>query len=137
MTRWYLTVAEAAALLLLARLLVAGPRLGYWRTWLGPLIERGASTGPATVDYRLAHAVERAARRLPGVYKCLPRALALHWMLRRRQRPSELVIAVLPGPRRGTIDDLHAWVEMTGAVLIGELDLPFRPVGRFGGDRWG
>jgi hypothetical protein len=57
--------------------------------------------------------------------------MALHWMLRRRHRSSQLVIAVLPEQARGGVDDLHAWIETGGEILIGELDQPFRPIARF------
>lgn len=137
MKRWHLTVAEAAALLVLARLLISGLRFGHWRRWLGPLVQQSSGSPPSQADLRLANAVQRAALRLPGAYKCLPQAVALHWMLRWRGRPSDLVIAVLPGAQRGGLDDLHAWVEVGGTILIGALDLPFRPLGRFGGVRQG
>ena len=132
MMRWRLLVAEAALLLLAARLLVAWLRLRWWRRLLGPM-----ATGPGTAlandaDRRLARAVERAARRLPGNSKCLPKAMALHWMLARRGRPAQLVIAVLPGAARGGLDDLHAWVECGPEILIGAMDQPFRPLVRFG-----
>jgi hypothetical protein len=129
--RWRLLVAEALALLVLARLLVAGPPLRWWRRWLGPLTSAPSADPPTTADHRLARAVERATQRLPGGAKCLPRAIVLHWMLRRRQRPSQLVIAVLPGSVRGGADDLHAWIETGGEVLIGQLDQPFQPIARF------
>ncbi len=58
--------------------------------------------------------------------------MALHWMLARRGRRAQLVIAVLPGAARGGLDDLHAWVEAGDEVLIGALDQPFRPLARFG-----
>ena len=129
--RWRLLVAEALALLVLARLLVAGPPLGWWRRWLGPVSAVARADSPAVGDRQLARAVERATQHLSGGAKCLPRAMALHWMLRRRQRPSQLVIAVLPGQVRGGVDDLHAWIETGGEILIGELDQPFRPIARF------
>ncbi|MCZ8326303.1 MAG: lasso peptide biosynthesis B2 protein [Sphingomonadaceae bacterium] len=129
--RWRLLVAEALALLVLARVLVAGPPLGWWRRWLGPVADGARAEPPDRADRQLARAVERATQRLPGGAKCLPRAMALHWMLRWRHRPSQLVIAVLPGQERGGVDDLHAWIEAGGEILIGELDQPFRPIARF------
>lgn len=129
--RWRLLVAEALAFLILARLLVAGPRLGWWRRWLGPVATAIRTDLPNAADWQLARAVERATQRLPGGAKCLPRAMALHWMLRRRHRSSQLVIAVLPEQARGSVDDLHAWIETGGEILIGQLDLPFRPLIRF------
>ncbi len=130
--RWRLLVAEAVAWLILARLLIAGPRLGWWRRWLGPVAAGPLATIPSAADCHLAKAVGRAAVRLPGGARCLPQAMALHWMLRRRSRPSQLVIAALPGMVRGGLDSLHAWVETGGAILIGELDQPFHPLVRFG-----
>ena len=32
----------------------------------------------------------------------------------------------------GSLEDLHAWVEVEGQVLIGALDQPFHPLIRFG-----
>jgi hypothetical protein len=132
MMRWRLLVAEALGWLILARLLVAGPRLGWWRRWLGAIAAQPLAGAPNAADRHLAAAVERAATRLPGGAKCLPRAMALHWMLRRRSRPSQLVIATLPGSKRGGLDSLHAWIEAGGEVLIGALDQPFQPLVRFG-----
>lgn len=130
--RWRLLVLEALVWLTFARALVAGLRLGRWRRWLGQPAAAPLATAPAPGDWQLARAVERACQRLPGESKCLPRAMALHWLLRRRHRPSQLVIAALPGNQRGTLNDLHAWVEMGGEVLIGALDMPYQPLARFG-----
>lgn len=132
MTRWRLLVAEAALLLLAARLLVAWLRLRWWRHLLGPVTTGPGATPANDGDRQLARAVGRAARRLPGNSKCLPQAMALHWMLARRGRPAQLVVAVLPGTARGGLDDLHAWVECGPEILIGALDRPFRPLVRFG-----
>lgn len=132
MIRWRLLVAEALVLLLAARALVAGLRFGWWRRWLGPVAKGPSAGDAAAADRQLARAVDRAALRLPGQSKCLPRAMALHWMLARRGRGAQLVIAVLPGAARGGLDDLHAWVECGEEILIGALDQPFRPLVRFG-----
>ena len=80
----------------------------------------------------LARAVVRGAARLPFETKCLPRAVALHTMLRRRRLPSLLVIGVLDPSQRGTIEDLHAWIESGNEVVIGALNQPFHPLVRFG-----
>ena len=135
MIRWRLLVAEAALLLLAACLLVASLRLGRWRRWLGPVATAATAGIASDHDRLLAKAVDRATLRLPGQSKCLPRAMALHWMLARRGRGAQLVIAVLPGAARGGLDDLHAWVEAGDEVLIGALDQPFRPLARFGWQR--
>lgn len=130
--RWRLLVAEALVLLVLSRLLVSAARLGLWRRWLGPLAPGPLSAPAGERERLLAKAVERATVRLPGGARCLPRAMALHRMLHRRGLPAQVVIAVLHGQARGGLDDLHAWVETGGEILIGRLDGPFHPVARFG-----
>lgn len=129
---------EAALYLLTAWLLIAILRFGRWRKLLGPLVttpsaQRRATTAPRPEDRRLALAVERACGRLAPIrFKCLPRAMAVHWMMRRRGRPCMLVLAILGAQARGTLDDLHAWAERDGAILIGESTLPYRILARFG-----
>lgn len=53
--------------------------------------------------------------------KCLPRAIALSRMLRRRGIAHRLVIAARPAGARNGADDLHAWIEMGGTIVLGEL----------------
>lgn len=131
--RWRLLVAEAMALLAIARGLIALFRLNLWRGLLGePLDEAHATPPPSKRARLLAAAIERGAVRLPFTCKCLPRALALHWMLRRRGLPSQLVITVLDPAYRGEGENLHAWVETGGAILIGAIDRPYVPLARFG-----
>jgi hypothetical protein len=69
---------------------------------------------------------------LPVQTKCLPRAVALSWILRRRQIQHTLVFAVRPAGLRGSKDDLHAWVEVQGAKLIGDLPGPWLETLRLG-----
>ena len=115
-----------------ARLLIAVLPFGYWRRWLGQHgAARPAQQGPDSETMLLARAVRRGAARLPFETKCLPRAIALHTMLRRRRKPSQLVLGVLDLGQRGTLDDLHAWVESGGEVVIGALDQTFHPLTRF------
>lgn len=119
--------------LTLARLLVGAIPLRHWRALLGKVRKPKHSTfraDPAAV--LLARAVVRGGARLPFETKCLPRGIALHTMLRRRHLPSLLVIGVLDPSQRGTIEDLHAWVESGNDVVIGALDQPFHPLVRFG-----
>lgn len=128
-----MAVGEAMLRLAVARFLVAAIPLRRWRRLLGPL--RGptnAAAQPHPAALVLARAVDRGAARLPFKSKCLPRAMALHAMLRRRGLPSVLVIGVLDPSQRGTIEDLHAWVESGAAVIIGALEEPFHPLARFG-----
>lgn len=128
---WKATVLEAMVLLVVARLLVAGPPLRMWMRLLGkPHSTSRAGAAPSPEVWALARAVDRATQRLPFDVKCLPRAIALHWMLRRRGEFSELVISVLHPRQRGMIETLHAWVEMSGTVIIGKLDYDFVPIAR-------
>lgn len=115
---------EAMAWLVLARLLIARVGFGRWRGWLGTPVAPEPGDVPLRLDAnlaarRLARAVARATRRLPGNSLCLPRAMALQWMLRRRAMGGVLHIGVLPGRARGGLDDLHAWVALAGEVLVG------------------
>ncbi|WP_295634165.1 lasso peptide biosynthesis B2 protein [Novosphingobium sp.] len=137
--RIHAQLVEAAVLLVVARLLIRFVRFGRWRNVLGRVAPQAGVVLPAaesngidatyqeagTLDRYLSRVVDRAALRMPFEYRCLPRAAALHWMLTRRGRPTMLVIGVLPGPRRGQLDDLHAWVELGGEVLIGSSPEPF------------
>lgn len=127
-----LITLEAALLLAWARLLVDWRALSGWRNRLGPMVNTPTQGAGADWGSRyLARAVERAAGRLPFTTKCLPRAIALHLMLARRGAESQLVLAVLPGLARGKVDDLHAWIEAGGEVLIGATPLPYRAIARF------
>lgn len=119
-------------MLIRARLLVDRQPFSQWRPGLGERVEMPTHGDGAPWGARyLAHAVDRTASRLPFETKCLPRAMALHAMLRRRGARSQIVIAVLQGVARGTMDDLHAWVESQGEVLIGATTLPYHPIIRF------
>jgi len=124
---------EAITLLLAARLLIVAVPFGRWRRLLGQPVsggEAGASPapGPDPLDRYLARAVDRAADRLPLQLKCLPRAMALHWMLGRRGRVSRFVIGALPTSSRAGSHDLHAWVEVGRVFLIGQTDSLHAPV---------
>jgi len=121
MLRHPLRVIEAGVLIVLARVLVACLPLRVWRGSLGRIWQADAGAGhahTAPLVIACAHAVARAACRMPASL-CLPRAMALQWMLRRRGLAGELVLGVKPG-QRGGLDDLHAWVEMDGAILLND-----------------
>jgi hypothetical protein len=68
----------------------------------------------------IAQAVIRGAQHLPVEVVCLPRAMAVQWMLRRRRRPSALVFGILPQLDSGDIHALHAWVEAGTTIIIGD-----------------
>jgi hypothetical protein len=127
------TTLEAAALLAAARMLIAIVPFGRWRAALGqpcPVPPSAASSDrPADNSARLlVKAVGRAAERLPGGSRCLPQAMALQWLLRRRNLGGILVIGAKARTARGTLDDLHAWVIRDGTTLIGRSDDPYVPI---------
>lgn len=118
------------ALLCLARLLVGLVPFRLWRATLGHVAGEGDASGADCLQAyqtarRFAAHVERAAARLPFATKCLPRAMALAWMLRARGLGYRLKLAVRPPHARSGQDDLHAWVEAGGTTVIGELPGPW------------
>lgn len=130
-----LRVAEAIVLLLLARACVAFLRFGTWRRWVGkasPCVDTARhASAPNPISRACTQAVERAALRLPGSL-CLPQAMALQWMLRRRQQPSTIVLGAAAGQDRGSVNMLHAWVEQGGTILLGDSGGVHRPVLQLG-----
>lgn len=121
----YSLVLRALVLLLWARLLVAIVPMRYWRASLGTIRdEQGAGTpGPATWTEvpaelrRIVKAVERASLRLPITLRCLPRAMVVQWMGRRRNMDCTLRIGI----EKGAEEELHAWVDCGQVILIGNL----------------
>jgi hypothetical protein len=102
-----------------ARLTIALAPFKWWHQKLG------AAGKVAEIDLaeakRLAAHVDWGARLLPFPTKCLPRAMALSRMLRRKRLAHTMVFAVRPARMRGSDDDLHAWVEVSGNKVIGDL----------------
>lgn len=115
---------RAMALLILARLLIALVPFRIWRHRLGGTDRSRPDQDPRTARH-LAAQVERAAYRLPLATKCLPRAMALSWLLRKRGAAHVLVLAVRGASARRGTSDLHAWVEVSGEILIGDLPGPW------------
>jgi len=124
-----LRTLRAMALLCRARLLVDWIALDRWRDSLGLADRTGVRADEAR---RFAADVEWAAGRLPFEIKCLPRAMALSWMLRRAGITHSVVIAARPPQRRGANDNLHAWVEVAGETVLGELPGPWVETLRLG-----
>jgi hypothetical protein len=114
--------------LCVARLLVDHVRFDRWRSSLG----RPHGDGSTVAARALAADVERAARHLPGTTQCLPRSMALSWMLRRERISHAVIFAVRPAQDRGSIGDLHAWVEVDGEPVIGDLPGPWIETLRLG-----
>src|SRR5262249_8952138 len=123
--------ATAMAALGAARFVVATLPFDRWRGRLG---------WPGKVDdevdriraRRFAARVGWAARLLPFPTKCLPPAMALSWMQRRRGIGPVVVFAVRPQDQRSSHDELHAWVEIGGAKIIGDLPGPWVETLRLG-----
>ena len=109
----------------------AAVRLVPFRYWRGTLGRPGSESAPPgrggpEVARRFAVHVERGAARLPFATKCLPRAMALCWLLRRARIDYVLKIAARPAAMRQPGDDtLHAWVESGGTTVIGPLPGPW------------
>ena len=80
---------------------------------------RASSLRRRTDPARVAWAVERAARAVPRA-TCLSQAIAADAMLRRAGRTPTLRIGVA---KEGADLEAHAWLELDGAVLVGDHDL--------------
>jgi hypothetical protein len=117
---------EAIAGLIAARGVVAAVPLERWRGRFG--LAGPVDAAALTQARQLAAHVRRGAGRLPFLTKCLPQALALSQMLRRRQIAHNLIIAVRPDAARTGADDLHAWIELDGAIVLGDLPGPWLTV---------
>lgn len=123
MWRSRLATLQAMAWLALARALVRIAPLRTFRSTLGSIAGADGNSCPVSADaataLAIARRIERAAMRLPGKSKCLPKAVALQWMLRRARLSSRLVVAVHRIDRNGP-HAYHAWVEQGGQMLIGQ-----------------
>jgi len=129
-----LRTAAAIAMLCRARLWVAWVPFGRWRNSLGIGGNGGSSPysdGLAKARQLAAH-VEWAATRLPFATKCLPRAMALSWLLRSKGIGHEVILAVRPASLRESADAMHAWVEVRGEKVIGDLPGPWFETLRLG-----
>ena len=116
------------AALAVARIVVGTLPFKYWRKSLG------CADGRADQEQALLWAshVDWAARRLPLVMKCLPRAMALSWILRRLRIGHTIIFAVRPIDLRDGDDALHAWIEVDGRTILGDLPGPWVETLRLG-----
>lgn len=120
---------RAMAALCLARLVVALLPFRHWRERLG----HAEGCEDAREAARWAAHVERGAARLPFETKCLPRAMALSWLLRNERIAHELVLAVRPADTRDK-DALHAWIEAGDERILGNLPGPWHETLRLDGE---
>ena len=132
--RWKSRIRTAAAMASLcsARLAVAALPFNRWRGTLGGTQNSPTSNVEIDRARRFADHVNWAAKLLPFSTKCLPRAMALSWMLRAKDIDHCVVFAVRPAEKRGSDDQLHAWVEVAGETIIGELPGPWVETLRLG-----
>lgn len=107
--------------LALSYLLIHYVRFGRWRDWLGNRLTADAGLeGFQVSDAKMYRAricgrmVARMAARSPIELVCLPKSMALHWLLRREGIVSQLHIGVEAGQPTEDVRGLHAWVEVAG-----------------------
>ena len=121
---------EAALMLLLARIavrLLPPARLFAWADRAPRQVRRFAVDETGWVAWAVGNI---AARTWMGAL-CLPQALAVHAMLRRRGVESRLCLGVA---RDGAVLAAHAWVEVGGDKVIGEREAGgFTRIAEFGG----
>lgn len=84
-----------------------------------PRQPQDAPPPPRSVD-RMIWMVNTCSRYMPGQVKCLARALATEVLLRRHHHNPQLQIGVTKTPY-GQLE-AHAWVELEGQVVIGQVD---------------
>ena len=108
-----------------ARLLITFVPFQWWKQSLGSSADAAGGIEALTEAQRIARQVDWGAERLPFMTKCLPRAIALSSILRRKRISHAVVIAARPSNLRGDSDTLHAWVEVSGARILGDLPGPW------------
>ena len=113
---------EAAALLLLARGLVALVPLRIWRRQFGKVTQISQTKDPARrqITRIVRQAIGRAMRNAPLDFICLPQALSARWMLKRRGLDSDLSIGVQRNSSGGL--DVHAWLTSGGHWVTGDCE---------------
>lgn len=117
--------ADERALALRTLVLVAGIRVGLWvlpvqrlQRVAGSMTSRkylAINVSSDTPILRLVWAVRAASRRIPAA-TCLTQSLALHYLLTRAGRRSEIRIGVAKDAEAGFL--AHAWVEYDGQPLL-------------------
>jgi hypothetical protein len=114
-TRRRLYLREAFIALLLARIAVRLIAPIHIFAWVDRPPKRTARFAGVEIDW-VAWAIEAAAAKWPIDASCLPCALAVHAMLRRRGIASRICLAVARTDRELAG---HAWVEVGSNRIIG------------------
>ena len=119
-----------------AKLQIAVVPLRYWRGSVGgrqsPPSDRVDAENGLKSGRSIAQQVMWAAHKLPFQTTCLSHAMALSWLLRRRSIRHVVVFAARPAGQRAETDALHAWVEVGGKRIIGDLPGPWLETLRLG-----
>lgn len=122
---------EAALFLLLAWLLVKYVPMRRWRHRLTTAEEAergGLQPEGRRLARKVARVVRRVARRAPFSAVCLPQAMAVQWILRRRGIPSRLFFGARRRPcpesaphTDGSASgmDFHAWLTVGDDCVLG------------------
>lgn len=124
--------AANRALLIRSYFLVMALRLALWllpfrtlhRFLTGFAVPTGvaaSSCGPS--PDRIAWAVSVTSRYVPAA-NCLPQALAVYTLMKRRGHTADMRIGVTKG--KGDQLEAHAWIENEGRIVIGGSDSPSR-----------
>ena len=108
---------EAAFALLVARILVQYVPMRFWRYHVDTSAD--STPAPLRVPRKVGWIVRKVARRLPFRARCLPQAMAVQWMLRRRAIRSRLVFGARRGTAPKTTLEFHAWLIAGGECVIG------------------
>ena len=90
-----------------------------WRRLLTRSMPQVGSRARASEPARVAAAVERARRLVPGRYRCLPVAYTTHLMLSRHGHFSDVHVGV-SRDGDGKVE-AHAWVICEGRIVVGDL----------------
>lgn len=110
--------------ILRAKWLIAFVPIAKWRADMGLPNSTGIVEAAQIEEAkRWAAHVDRAALRLPVSAKCLPQAIALSRILKAEATPHRVTIAhqADADPDLDNPHMLHAWLEVQGRVILGEL----------------
>ncbi len=128
---------EAAIRLSFAQILVSTLPYSWWSHTLGMHVETHSELEQPTSDptsvQTVVWAIETASRYLPWSPVCLPRAMAMKWMLGRRDVNSVLCIGILMNALKLDKDaNLHAWLTVGSDTVSGaDADGDFKLIARF------